>query len=1172
MGRLRARTSAKGVRFCRGGWLHRWVVFVAVGVVMFATAPVAAAQPSPSPMCAGRPATIVGTLGPDIMEGTPRADVIVTGDGNDKVSAKDGDDFVCTGNGDDIVDGGNGADIILTGDGNDKVSTGDGNDTIDGGRGRDIADAGGGFDRCQAVEFAAGCEQQTSAGETTVVASVGPCQPSLVLDADTPNAIEHGVAESGKVNYDLTLRNEPSGACWASQTEPTSPRRPTPAPGRPPPAKRSAVDSGVTVTGTLKVSTSHGGGDAATGVAMWLELPRGGPPVVVAPSSSGLISDGGPAPGGCPGGTAEGCAPRVGEVVGNVSYPTGFNLPVPSGGTASLDFQFFPRLEPADIDAIRAAGNTAKLAVAVTTNEQGIVIHRTTAKFANPANLDGISVKATLPSGATQTVAVPALPSGAQQDRPAAFTYTTRLEDPDTITARFVASATTPATASKPVEVTTVVTIDPTTRPTVQPAVWPTAATTGQDTALTISVRPIGTVQGPVTLTWPGGTTALTDDGHNGDLAAGDHVWSKSITWRPTTEGLAPFTVSAQVDGTAKTGTTSVVVYPPGIPTKPEVLSKLNILTEGESSFLADRIVLITANEVTADQLKAAATSVSGTIAGHIADSTWQVAIPPVRSRAQLDAAIKTISRADKVITAEPDFLASPTHGVRPNDVRFDEQHNLRQVHIDEAWVFQHGRSESPIVIAIIDSGIFLGFKFGNIDFPAHPDLKPRLLPGKDFADGDDDVNDTVCGHGTNVAGVAAAAGDNGEGITGVNWNARILPIKVMPDRIGCPPNPKPEERWPISALVSGIDYAVDHGASVLNISLIHKERAESEAKALEKAGKANRAVVAGAGNSGKEERLYPAAYDRHEDFEDPSPVETRIYTLDVLGVGNVDANGHRHSSSTFNSWIDIAAPGVNVLVADTARYNYYSRVNGTGTSIATPHVTGVISLMLSENPGLSTTDIRSRLIATGRPLNEKIGPILDGYEAVANGSFESGISPWLLTGTGASTPRYGPITPRVGKQMLLLSTGPDTSQMKATLRRTIQVPADRLIDNELHLRLFYNYVTEEYPEFVGSKFNDLFTIDIVLPDGTRQRMVNESVNTTAWTPVSGIDLPGGDETVGQSGWRTADLRIPADKLHGATSFDILVTDVGDAIYDSVALIDGIQVLPSGSCVPPGPC
>jgi hypothetical protein len=153
-----------------------------------------------------------------------------------------------------------------------------------------------------------------------------------------------------------------------------------------------------------------------------------------------------------------------------------------------------------------------------------------------------------------------------------------------------------------------------------------------------------------------------------------------------------------------------------------------------------------------------------------------------------------------------------------------------------------------------------------------------------------------------------------------------------------------------------------------------------------------------------------------------------------------------------------------------------------------------------------------------------------------------------------------GPIVPLAGKRMLSLSTGPGGAETVSTARKTVSMRSDWLRDNRITVSLSYNYVTEEYPEYVGSQYNDDLRIALALPNGEERLLATETVNTTAWTPISGIDFPGGDFTSGQSGWKTVTATIPASALGGAGSFDIVVRDIGDAIYDSVALIDRVFV------------
>jgi hypothetical protein len=134
-----------------------------------------------------------------------------------------------------------------------------------------------------------------------------------------------------------------------------------------------------------------------------------------------------------------------------------------------------------------------------------------------------------------------------------------------------------------------------------------------------------------------------------------------------------------------------------------------------------------------------------------------------------------------------------------------------------------------------------------------------------------------------------------------------------------------------------------------------------------------------------------------------------------------------------------------------------------------------------------------------------------------------------------------------------------------------LAAPVDALSDGKLTIRLCYDYVTEEYPEWVNSQYNDTLNIRVVLPSGAVRQLAAESVNTTDWTPITGIDFPGGDSTVGHSGWHCPHVDIPGSDLRPPTGpgpggwsswpqLRLEVADVGDAIYDSVALLDLISV------------
>lgn len=136
---------------------------------------------------------------------------------------------------------------------------------------------------------------------------------------------------------------------------------------------------------------------------------------------------------------------------------------------------------------------------------------------------------------------------------------------------------------------------------------------------------------------------------------------------------------------------------------------------------------------------------------------------------------------------------------------------------------------------------------------------------------------------------------------------------------------------------------------------------------------------------------------------------------------------------------------------------------------------------------------------------------------------------------------------------MAWIGTGPGGSGHTATLTKRISVDPEAFDGDTVRLRFWYKYVSEEYLEFVGSIYNDVFSADVRTPSGVIP-VVMESVNATNWTPISGIDFPSGDSTTGQSGWIRASVDIPLASLGGESTIELVVYDVGDSVHDSVAL------------------
>ena len=297
---------------------------------------------------------------------------------------------------------------------------------------------------------------------------------------------------------------------------------------------------------------------------------------------------------------------------------------------------------------------------------------------------------------------------------------------------------------------------------------------------------------------------------------------------------------------------------------------------------------------------------------------------------------------------------------VKPNDPMFHDQWALKLINAPVAW--SQTKGSSLMKIAVIDSGFDLN----------HEDLKDNLIQGMDIADGDYDPSFAPltgpyieegfsAEHGTMVAGILAAKGNNNIGMAGTVWNAQILPIKSSTDT----------GAMHLSDLVSSIYYAINQEARVINITQsfffdsvpnnathsLRKESAESKEllrQVIQVAIADGIAVVAAAGNEStnldthKTHKPYPACLDG------------------VICVGAVDHNLKKAKYSNFGSRIDIWAPGGSEYEPGMLRsqymilapypidqYRLYS-----GTSSAAPMVSGVIAAMLSKNPRLRPSRI----------------------------------------------------------------------------------------------------------------------------------------------------------------------------------------------------------------------
>jgi hypothetical protein len=315
------------------------------------------------------------------------------------------------------------------------------------------------------------------------------------------------------------------------------------------------------------------------------------------------------------------------------------------------------------------------------------------------------------------------------------------------------------------------------------------------------------------------------------------------------------------------------------------------------------------------------------------------VTVPEGRERVAAD----LLGRELGVEWAEVDEFVLPAD-YTPNDPRLFEQkhHNIMRSRV--AWEHTHGEG---ITIAILDTGVYAG----------HEDLKNNVvLPGYNvFSPYSKDTSD-LQGHGTKVAGTAAAVGDNGLGVAGVAYRARIMPV-----RIAAPYSPY----WSSYIWAAeGIVWAADHGAHVINISYSNMYKSVYMHTAAQYARDRGAIVVVAANNNAINEN------------------NAGTPTMIVVSATKTSADALAWFSS-YGNMVDVAAPGTAILT--TGILGGYS--TGGGTSFATPNVSGVIALIRAANPALSITQVENILFQTAKDLGTPGWDIKYGYGRVDAGA-----------------------------------------------------------------------------------------------------------------------------------------------------------------------------------------
>jgi subtilisin family serine protease len=266
-----------------------------------------------------------------------------------------------------------------------------------------------------------------------------------------------------------------------------------------------------------------------------------------------------------------------------------------------------------------------------------------------------------------------------------------------------------------------------------------------------------------------------------------------------------------------------------------------------------------------------------------------------------------------------------------PNDSYYQEYQYAPQItHCEAGWDIETGSNN--ITVAVIDTGI-------NGE---HEELQGRVLGGWDVVKGEEippGVNSDDNGHGSHVAGIIGAAGDNGVGIAGVAWDVNLMPVKTFAQGFFTT----------TVHIAEGMVWAVDHDADIINMSLVGQLFSMAVNDAVNYANKNNVVIVAGMGNDFRDQIEYPAALPG------------------VIAVGATNGRDELSHFSTKGQHISVTAPGESIYSlrnTDNSGYTYSS-----GTSMAAPFVTGLAALLLSNRPGLNPAEVRSMIEDSADPL-----------------------------------------------------------------------------------------------------------------------------------------------------------------------------------------------------------
>ena len=470
------------------------------------------------------------------------------------------------------------------------------------------------------------------------------------------------------------------------------------------------------------------------------------------------------------------------------------------------------------------------------------------------------------------------------------------------------------------------------------------------------------------------------------------------------------------------------------------------------------------------------------------------------RASQELDeSGVRELSRSSLVEVAEPNYIYRASR--MPNDADYGKlwgMHNSGQadstgqtgitgVDIDAERAWDIATGSKKVIVAVIDTGI--DFKIPDLASQAWTNTAE--LNGK--AGVDDDANGYVddihgynfalntgdstddMGHGSHCSGTIGGRGNDGAGIAGVNWDISLMAVKFLgADGSGT-----------LANAVLAIDYARKNGAMIMSNSWGGGPFTQALKAAIDDTNTAGILFVAAAGNNGANHDVtpgYPASYE----------------DSNIISVAAIDNRGALASFSDFGSkTVDIAAPGVNIFSTLPSAISATGFDSWSGTSMATPHVTGVAALVLGSEPGLTAAQLKQRLLSTARPYHTLRGKV--STSGIVNAYY-------ALTNT---TPPADPMDPTAWTNHLPLSIS-SAHPYASNTAQIFQVNVPGATRFVLHFSSFDTEMTYDTVELVAADGTSLGKLSGTLGDSYSPTIEGDSI-TVRFTSDSSVDKNGFD-------------------------------------------------------------